>query len=47
MTLAERLGALLDEPVPVREGLAAAAREHVANEWTWDRTAERLLDAAS
>ena len=45
--LAERLGSLLDEPVPVREGLAAAARAHVANEWTWERTAERLLDAAS
>ena len=45
--LAERLGALLDEPAAVRERLASAARAHVANEWTWERTAERLLDAAS
>jgi glycosyltransferase involved in cell wall biosynthesis len=45
--LAERLGALLDEPAAARERLAAAARAHVAKEWTWERTAERLLDAAS
>ncbi len=45
--LAERLGALLDEPAATLEKLAAAARAHVANEWTWERTAERLLDAAS
>ena len=45
--LAERLGAVLDEPAAVRKRLAAAARAHVANEWTWERTAERLLDAAS
>ncbi|HEX2135178.1 MAG TPA: glycosyltransferase, partial [Microvirga sp.] len=45
--LAERLGALLDESAAARERLTAAARAHVANEWTWERTAERLLDAAS
>lgn len=45
--LAERLGALLDEPTAVRETLAAAARAHVVNEWTWEQTADRLLDAAA
>ncbi|HEX8099666.1 MAG TPA: glycosyltransferase, partial [Actinomycetota bacterium] len=45
--LAERLGALLDEPAEIREKLGAAARTHVVNEWTWERTAERLLEAAN
>ena len=43
--LAERLEALLREPD--RRDLALAAREHVAREWTWDRTAERLLAVAT
>jgi hypothetical protein len=33
-------------PVEERRRLALAARGHVAAEWTWERTAERLLEAA-
>jgi glycosyltransferase involved in cell wall biosynthesis len=45
-----RLGAglqgLLAVPAEERRSLARAARAHVAAEWTWERTAERLLEAA-
>jgi glycosyltransferase involved in cell wall biosynthesis len=45
--LAQALERLLRLPVRERAGLAARARAHVASEWTWDRTAERLLRVAS
>jgi glycosyltransferase involved in cell wall biosynthesis len=44
--LAEALRRLLDLPADERRQLAGAARAHVAAEWTWERTAERLLEAA-
>jgi glycosyltransferase involved in cell wall biosynthesis len=44
--LAERVRSLLAEPQAERAVLADAARAHVAGEWTWDRTAERLLAVA-
>jgi glycosyltransferase involved in cell wall biosynthesis len=44
--LAEALRWLLDVPAEERRELAAAARAHVAAEWTWERTAERLLAVA-
>ncbi|MGH2675122.1 MAG: glycosyltransferase, partial [Actinomycetota bacterium] len=44
--LAEALEALLALDRGEREGLRGAVRAHVAAEWTWERTAERLLDAA-
>ena len=43
--LADALRRLLDLPADERLRLAAAARGHVASEWTWKRTAERLLEA--
>jgi glycosyltransferase involved in cell wall biosynthesis len=45
--LADRLASLLAEPPDDRRGMARTAREHVAVEWTWERTADRLLQAAS
>jgi glycosyltransferase involved in cell wall biosynthesis len=45
--LAERLASLLEEPTAERAKLASLARAHVASEWTWERTAARLLEAAS
>lgn len=45
--LAERLGSFLAEPPGDRAHLARAARTYVAREWTWERTAERLLAAAT
>ena len=45
--LAERLRTLLAEPGASRADLATAARQHVADEWSWERTAERLLAAAT
>jgi len=44
--LAEALDRLLALPPEERRDMAAAAREHVVREWTWERTAERLLEAA-
>jgi glycosyltransferase involved in cell wall biosynthesis len=44
--LAERVRSLLDEPQAERVGLERAARAHVAGEWTWEKTAERLLAVA-
>ena len=44
--LAEALDRLLSLPTPDRDEMASAARAHVTREWTWERTAERLLDAA-
>jgi glycosyltransferase involved in cell wall biosynthesis len=43
--LAERLGSLLTDNG--RSELAALARAHVAREWTWERTADRLLTVAT
>jgi glycosyltransferase involved in cell wall biosynthesis len=45
--LAESLRRLLALPEDQRSGLREAVRSHVAQEWTWERTADRLLDAAS
>lgn len=45
--LAEKLSGLLGESPEERGELASKARSHVAREWTWQRTAERLLAAAS
>jgi glycosyltransferase involved in cell wall biosynthesis len=44
--LAEALERLLGLPPEDRVALRQAVRSHVAAEWTWERTAERLLDAA-
>ena len=44
--LAEALERILRLPEEERRELARAARQHVAREWTWDRTADRLLAAA-
>jgi glycosyltransferase involved in cell wall biosynthesis len=44
--LAAALEGLLAVPAEERRRLALAARGHVAAEWTWERTAERLLEAA-
>jgi len=44
--LAERVRSLLDEPQAERAELGRAARTHVAGEWTWEKTAERLLAVA-
>lgn len=44
--LAEALRRLLDLPADDRRQLAGAGRAYVADEWTWQRTAERLLEAA-
>jgi glycosyltransferase involved in cell wall biosynthesis len=42
--IAEGLGRILELP-PTEAGAAReAVRRHVASEWTWERTAERLLD---
>jgi glycosyltransferase involved in cell wall biosynthesis len=45
--LADRLGSLLAEPPADRAALASMAGAHVAREWTWERTADRLLAAAA
>jgi glycosyltransferase involved in cell wall biosynthesis len=45
--LAERLESLLAEPPDTRSDLARAARDYVAREWTWERTADKLLAAAT
>jgi glycosyltransferase involved in cell wall biosynthesis len=45
--LAERLRALLGRSPADRRDLVAAVRQHVADEWTWERTAERLLSVAT
>jgi glycosyltransferase involved in cell wall biosynthesis len=44
--LAEALDRLLSLPAADRSELAERARSYVTREWTWDRTAERLLEAA-
>jgi glycosyltransferase involved in cell wall biosynthesis len=44
--LAEALDRLLGLSAEDRIALRQAVRTHVATEWTWARTAERLLDAA-
>jgi glycosyltransferase involved in cell wall biosynthesis len=44
--LAERLASLLEAPAEERRGLASLARGHVESEWTWERTADRLEEAA-
>lgn len=44
--LAAALEALLAFPAEERRAMALRARGHVAAEWTWERTAERLLEAA-
>jgi glycosyltransferase involved in cell wall biosynthesis len=44
--LAEALQRLLGLSPEDRIALRYAVRTHVATEWTWERTAERLLDAA-
>lgn len=45
--LAESLRGLLALPEDQRTAQREAVRSHVAREWTWERTADRLLDAAS
>jgi glycosyltransferase involved in cell wall biosynthesis len=45
--LAERLAGLIGEPRAERAELASKARAHVAREWTWERTAQRLLAVAA
>ncbi len=45
--LAERVGALLGLPDEARAAYREAVREHVVRQWTWDRTAARLLDLAA
>jgi glycosyltransferase involved in cell wall biosynthesis len=45
--LAESLDGLLRLDPEERRGLREAVRRHVAGEWTWERTAERLLHAAT
>lgn len=44
--VAEALDRLLSLPPDERAVLREQVRNYVATEWTWDRTAERLLDAA-
>jgi glycosyltransferase involved in cell wall biosynthesis len=44
--VAEGLGRLFSLPPDELAVLRERVRDHVATEWTWDRTAERLLDAA-
>ncbi|HEX5948778.1 MAG TPA: glycosyltransferase family 1 protein, partial [Actinomycetota bacterium] len=44
--LATALEGLLGLPAEERRRLAVAARTYVAAEWSWERTAERLLAAA-
>jgi glycosyltransferase involved in cell wall biosynthesis len=45
--LAEGLERLLRLPPAERKAVKEAVRDHVASHWTWDRTATRLLDAAT
>ena len=45
--LAEGLGRLLGLAPAERRAVKEAVRDHVASHWTWDRTAIRLLDAAT
>ena len=45
--LAGRLDALLAMDRSEREELSSLARAYVAREWTWERTAERLLSVAT
>jgi glycosyltransferase involved in cell wall biosynthesis len=45
--LAERLSSLLAEARGERAEQARDVRGHVAAEWTWERTAERLLAVAT
>jgi glycosyltransferase involved in cell wall biosynthesis len=44
--LAAALEGLLAVPAEERLAMSVAARGHVASEWTWERTAEHLLEAA-
>jgi glycosyltransferase involved in cell wall biosynthesis len=44
--LADVLDRLLRLPLEDRMSIRGAIRAHVAGEWTWDRTAQRLLAAA-
>ena len=44
--LAEGLDTLMSLPAQERHELGAAVSEFVGREWTWDRTAARLLEAA-
>ncbi|HEX7247782.1 MAG TPA: glycosyltransferase [Actinomycetota bacterium] len=44
--LADGIDTLLSLPVAERDELRAAVSGFVAREWTWDRTAARLLDVA-
>jgi glycosyltransferase involved in cell wall biosynthesis len=43
--VAETVARLLSLPQEERAAMAAAARAHVAAEWTWERTAGRLIEA--
>ncbi len=43
-TLADRLYRLLDHPAMARD-MGKAARQHVLENWTWDRVARRCLEA--
>jgi glycosyltransferase involved in cell wall biosynthesis len=45
--LAEALERLLSLPHDERAHMRDAVHSHVAAEWTWERTAQRLLDAAT
>lgn len=45
--LARGLGSLLELPAEERAELQAAVRRHVTAEWTWERTARRLLGTGS
>ena len=45
--LADGIDRLLSLPVEERDELRAAVSSFVGREWTWDRTAGRLLDAAA
>jgi len=47
LRIAEGLRQLLSIPPQVRAELSSALSRFVAREWTWDRTARRLLQAAS
>ena len=44
--IAAGIDRILDLPGDEREALRSGVSRFVASEWTWDRTATRLLDAA-
>jgi glycosyltransferase involved in cell wall biosynthesis len=45
--VAETLGRILGLPLEDRMDVRRAIRAHVAREWTWERTADRLLQASA